>query len=142
MSAVPLRHAELLTVLAEVRAMRAEITALAESVDHLARRSLEREDRRIGEALLPLVAGLVGADAFTAATLAATLLNARSPEAQAARELIADLCATEGGLRAFGKLLARLDGVVLGEHRLVPAGARRDGRLWRVRVLSAKNSQP
>jgi hypothetical protein len=120
----------------EVRAMRAEVHELRDSIDHLARRTLEREDRRVGEALLPLACELIGAETFTSVALAAAALNERTVAGQAVRELIAEYCSSSGGLRALGKLLARLDGIALAEHRLVPAGEHRAGRAWRVERVS------
>jgi hypothetical protein len=122
----------------QLRLMQAMLEELRESVDHLGRRLLERDDRRTGEALLPLVAAILGSQTFTAPSLAAALLNDRSAEGQAARELVAGFCSTDGGLRAFGKLLARLDGVALAGCRLVPVSSRRDGRLWRVVRVSGE----
>ena len=56
--------------LLELRALRAEIAALRESHDEMARRLLSQSDRRLGAVLVPLLGGLLEGHGFTAADLA------------------------------------------------------------------------
>jgi hypothetical protein len=125
-------------ILLELRALRAEIAGLREDHHHMERRLLERDDRRAGEALLPLLHELVGDAVFSGPSVFAVLLNDRTPVGQAARELISDI----GSVKAFGKFLARLDGIALAGVRLVPVGKQRDNRAWQlVQVSDAGNPQ-
>lgn len=117
----------------KLRVMQSQLTDLLDEQRHLARRLLEREDRRIGTVLLPLLHELIGDAAFTAASAAARALNDRTATGQAVRELLADVGMGDGGgLRSFGRLLQRLDGAPLAGLRLLPAGERREGLAWRM----------
>lgn len=119
--------------LVELRLVRQELAAVRESHDYLLRRLLDRDDRRTGAALLPLLAELMDG-AIDVAGVATVALNDRSAAGQALRELVAEHVTDEGGLRAFGRMLARLEGVSLGGYRLVRDGAARGVVRWRVRV--------
>jgi hypothetical protein len=66
----------------------------------------------------------------------AAVLNDRTPAGQAMRELAGDYATECGGLRAFGRLLARLEGVPLAGLRLVRRGQARDGVSWKVSRVS------
>ena len=123
-------------VLLELRCLRAEVAALREDQQHLMRSLLARDDRRVGQVLLPLVAGLVGSGMFTAASLLAGALKDQTPAGQATRDVLADLATDTGGLRAFGRLLSRLEGAPLAGCRLQAAGEASDGRRWRVLSVS------
>lgn len=123
--------------LLELRRLAEQVQELRESHDALLRQLAKPADRRTGAALLPLVADVVGLGAvFDAASLAARALNDRTPDGAALRELIGEYATESGGLRAFGRLLDRLDGVPLAAYRLAPAGEGRDGRRWRVLRVS------
>lgn len=123
-------------VLLELRCLRAEVAALREDQQHLMRSLLTRDDRRAGQVLLPLVAELVGSGVFTAASLLAGALKDQTPAGEAARDVLADMVTDTGGLRAFGRLLSRLDGAPLSGCRLQAAGEASDGRRWRLLSVS------
>ena len=120
----------------ELRRLSAEVAALREDQQHLMRSLLARDDRRAGQVLLPLVAELVGSGTFTAASLLAGALKDQTPAGQAARDVLADLVTDTGGLRAFGRLLSRLEGAPLAGCRLQAAGETSEGRRWRVLSVS------
>lgn len=121
-------------VVLELRRVREELHDLAESNENLQRRLLAAEDRRTGAALVPLLSELFEGTAFTAAEVAAAALNDRTAQGQALRELIAASCTDTGGLRALGRLLARLEGCSFGGCSLRHAGAARNAQRWTVRV--------
>lgn len=122
----------------ELRRLAVLVAELVEENRTLQRRLLTAEDRRIGTVLLPLVRELVDGEPFTAASAAARALNDRTATGQAVREVLADLGMGDGGLRSFGRLLQRLDGVPLAGLRLVPAGERREGLAWRLVQVSGR----
>lgn len=130
-------------VLLEVRQQSAEIAELREIIEHLARRNLEKEDRRAAIALFPLAAGLVQSRDFTARSLLAVAFDARTPEGQAIRELAKDISGDgdpDENARALGRMLKRVSGVTLGGYRLEPRGEASEGLRWRlVRVSRAEN---
>lgn len=97
---------------------------------------LSPEDRRFGRVLLPLAAELVGSNRFTAASLLATSINNRTALGEAARDKLDEMATATGGLRAFGKLLSRLEGVPLNGCRLVSAGECSEGLRWRLEWVS------
>ena len=123
-------------VLLELRRLRVEVAELRDEHRHLMRALLTREDRRSGVVLLPMVAELVGSGMFTAASLLAGALKDQTPAGQATRDVLADLATDTGGLRAFGRLLSRLEGAPLAGCRLQAAGEASDGRRWRVLSVS------
>lgn len=125
----------------ELRKLRAQMTDLCESQEHLVRRVLKVDDRRTGAALLPLLEEKLGVDvAFTSEDLFADALNDRTPLGQALLELMTDPGEEDAGARAFGKLLVRLEDVPFAGLRLVAVGATRNPRKWRlVRVSKAGN---
>lgn len=118
----------------ELRALRAEIAALRESHDEMARRLLAPADRRLAAALVPLLGDLMDGRTFTAAQLAADALNGAGPEWGAVRELIAEHITDAGGMRSLGRLLTRVAGCEFNGARLVLDGERRGVMRWRVRV--------
>lgn len=122
----------------EVRRLAALVAELVDENRTLQRRLLAAEDRRIGAVVLPLLAELVGQQPFTAASIATHALNDRTVAGRAVREVLADLGADDGGLRSFGRLLQRLDGVPLAGLRLLPAGQRREGLAWRLVHVSGR----
>jgi hypothetical protein len=121
----------------EVRRLAALVAELLDEQQHVHRRLLEREDRRTGAALVPLLAEAFGTGDFTAAAVAAHALNARDAAGQALRELVGEYATERGGVRAFGRLLVRLEGVTFDGHRLVSMGQVRGVARWRVRVSEA-----
>lgn len=120
----------------ELRRLSVEVAALREDQQYLLRALLASDDRRIGQALLPMVADLVGGGMFTGPSLLAGALKDQTPVGRAARDALADMVTDTGGLRAFGRLLARLEGVPLAGCRLTPAGEASEGRRWRVLRVS------
>lgn len=116
----------------EIRRLHAEVQALREDHQHLLRALLAASDKRNAAALLPLIADVLQDRPFTAPQVLAAALNDRTPSGQALRELIAEYATTSGGLRALGKMLARIEGVPLAGCRLIGDGEGRDGRRWRV----------
>lgn len=122
----------------ELRRLAVMVAELVEENRTLQRRLLTAEDRRMGTVLLPLLHELVDGAPFTAASAAARALNDRTATGQAVREVLADLGMGDGGLRSFGRLLQRLDGVPLAGLRLVPAGERREGLAWRLVQVSGR----
>jgi hypothetical protein len=115
----------------EVRLLRERVEDLAAQQESLMRMLLSRADRRTGAALVPLLADYE-AGPFGVAELAAQTLNDRTPDGQALRELIAEYLTGDGGFRAFGWLLARLEGVTFAGCRLVRVGKARGVERWRV----------
>lgn len=118
----------------ELRAMRAEIAALRESHDEMARRLLAPADRRLAGVLVPLLGDLLAGRAFTAAQLAGEALNGAGPEWGAVRELIREHITDAGGVRSLGRFLARVAGCEFNGARLVLDGEARGVQRWRVRV--------
>lgn len=116
----------------EVRRLAELIAALADDVRHMERRRLAADDRRVGAVLLRLAHELVGDARFTAPELFARALNDRTAAGRALCEVLVDY----GSVRSIGRLLARLESVVLSGCRLVPAGAAREGRAWRLQRVS------
>lgn len=117
--------------LLELRLLRETVAALADEQRHLQRRLLERDDRRAGLVLWPLVHELVGERPFTAPSLLQAALNTRTPTGRAATEIITELSDGDS-LRSFGRLLQRLAHAPLAGYRLVPAGECREGLRWRL----------
>lgn len=122
------RSAAELEILAQLRAISAELKDLREAHDHLLRRLLEQDDRRVGSALVPLLAHIFADKSFTAAEISIAALS-NTLTGQALSGLVGEQL-TE--MRAFGKLLARLEGVPFGKHRLVADGQWRGVRRWMV----------
>lgn len=118
----------------ELRRLSAEIAALRESHDEMARRLLAPADRRLAAALVPLLGDLLQGQTFTTAQLAGYALNGAGAEWQAVRELVAEFVTEAGGVRSLGRLLSRLAGVEFAGARLVLDGERRGVQSWRVRV--------
>lgn len=116
----------------ELRRLVAEVAELRADQAHLLRRLLDKDDRRTGCVLVPLLSEVFDAEPFTAAEVAARTLNGRDAAAQALREVVAEYCTEEGGLRALGRFLARLEGISFAGLRLVRAGAVRGVQRWRV----------
>jgi hypothetical protein len=123
--------------LLELRLLRETVAALADEQRHLQRRLLERDDRRAGLVLWPLAAELTNGRPFTGQGLLQAALATRTPVGQAVRELIVEAADGAGGMRAFGRLLQRLQGVPLAGYRLVAAGESREGLRWRLVQVSS-----
>jgi hypothetical protein len=119
-----------------VRALGAKVDDLVEEQRYVLGMLLAREDRRMGRLLLPLAVEIVGGSMFTGPGLLAASRNDRTAAGKARREVLADLLADVGSLRAFGKLLARLEGKPLSGYRLVPAGEVSEGLRWRIERVS------
>ena len=119
-------------VVLELRALRLAVAELVADQQHVERRRLAADDRRIGIALLPLAAALVEDARFTGEALFEIALDDRTPVGQAVREILRDY----GSLRALGKLLVRLEGIALAGCRLVAAGSHRGDRAWRIASVS------
>lgn len=111
----------------ELRRLAALVERLDEAVNHLQRRQLHDDDRQTGQVLLPLAAEVVGERAVTVPELMAAALADRTPAGQALCETLV----AYGSTKAIGRLLGRLDGVVLSGVRLVPAGQRSERHRWR-----------
>jgi hypothetical protein len=121
--------------LLELRVLREAVSQLAEETRHLTRRLLERDDRRAGLVLWPLVHELVGERPFTGPGLLQAALNTRTPIGQAVKEIITEL--SDGDtLRSFGRMLQRLQGVPLAGYRLVYVGESRGGLRWQLARVS------
>ncbi|MBK7515319.1 MAG: hypothetical protein IPI51_06830 [Betaproteobacteria bacterium] len=124
--------------LLQLRMLTETVAALAEENRHLQRRLLERDDRRAGLVLWPLAHELVGERPFTGPGLLQAALNTRTAVGQAVRELIVEAADGAGGMRAFGRMLQRLQGVPLSGFRLVPSGESREGLRWRLVQVSGE----
>jgi hypothetical protein len=119
----------------ECRRLADEVALMRLDLQHLQCTMLTREDRRTGEVLLPLVAELLDTARFTAQDLLGAALNDRTATGKAAREVLNEMVGSvsgPGGLRAFGRMLARLEGKPLAGLRLLPEGEAREGRRWRL----------
>lgn len=125
-------------LLLELRRLAAEVVELREAQDAALRAMLSRTDRRTGAALVPLLAEVFEDEPFTAADVAAETLNRRDAVGAALRELVADQITDTGGMRSFGRLLARLVAAEFDGHRLVVDGDRRDPPRYRVRQVSTR----
>ena len=113
-----------LRILAELAAVRAKLDELCEAQEHLTRRLLEREDRRTGGALVPLLGETFQDEAqFTAAEVAAKALNDRTATGQALREVIAEHITEDAGLRSFGRLVDGVD-----DRQILPSRDRKHFR--------------
>lgn len=108
-------------VLSELRRLAADVRELRDEQQHLARRLLAADDRRALASLLPPAFELLGTAAWTAPDLAGAAVASRSEHADRLAAVIADY-GGGGGLRAFGKLLARCEGVAAAGLRLVRVG--------------------
>ena len=97
----------------EAAAIRADVVALREDLQHLTRRLLARQDRDDLAAMLPAVHSLLGV-----ATWTVQALNACASPASPLRDLLKDYASEPGGLRAFGHFLARTEGIACHGHRL------------------------
>ena len=122
-----------------LRLLRDEVAEMRDDLRYLLRAQLNRDARRTGLVLFPLAAELLGGRPFTGQSLLEAAMNDRTTTGEAAREILADMATDSGGLRAFGRLLSRLEGVPLASCRLVDAGETSEGRRWRlVRVSGAE----
>ncbi len=115
----------------ELRMVRADLNELRDSHADLLRRLLEAGDRRTGVVLFPLMAELVPGR-FTAKEVLSVAFDTRTPTGKALLELVKEHATDDGGLRAFGRQLARLEGVPLAGYRLVRDGQANAGRRWRL----------
>ncbi|MFT3816035.1 MAG: hypothetical protein QM750_00145 [Rubrivivax sp.] len=109
-------------LLSELSVLVDEVTAQREDIQFLTRRLLAAEDRATLAELLPLVAAVMGGAAWTASDLAGRAVTGTSTAAGALSELIARQDSAAGGLRAFGRLLSRIEGAPAGGMRLVRVG--------------------
>jgi hypothetical protein len=110
------------------------VADLVEDQQHVERRQLAADDRRVGRVLVPLAFALASGRPFTVHGLVERAYsdNGQSPTSQALVEAVAEY----GSLRQVGKLFARLAGVVLGGCRLVRVGKRGDDVLYIVESVS------
>jgi hypothetical protein len=110
---------------------------LREDLEHLTRRLLERDDRDIGAQLVPLLGAALDSEPFTAAGASAWAMNhEHSLTGQALEKKIGEYLIGGGGMRSFGRLLARLEGVTFKGGRLVSAGKTGGVERWRVSSAS------
>jgi hypothetical protein len=113
--------------------LRAEVAELREDMQFLLRRLLATDDRRDLVRLLPAAHALLGNQVWSASSLADAA--AVSPDGGPLSLLIAENVTERGGLRGFGRLLARLEGAPLGGLRLVRCGTdARHGALYAIRA--------
>ena len=114
-----------------------ELAALRDDVQHLSRRILAADDRRELALLLPAAWGVMGNTTWTANDLARRAVLATGLHGAALLEVLDQNNSTSGGLRAFGRLLARIEGVACAGLRLERQGV--DGNraaLYVVRSVS------
>ena len=121
-----------LRVLAILDRLQHELAEVREMQEHLARRLLDHDDRRTGGALVPLLGEIFESTPFTAADIATRALNDQTATGAAVRELLGERLTESGGLRPFGRFLARIEGVRFDGWRLVAAGETRGVMRWRV----------
>jgi hypothetical protein len=119
-------HALLELVLAEVRALRAEIAVRRDAPD----RALDPAHRAVLRAILPTIAGIVAGRAFTVGELQG---HARLAEFGALRAAID----RAGGANRLGRLLRRAAGCEIDGLRVEHVGVDRDGNVFT--VASAAN---
>lgn len=128
--------------LLELRLLRAAVADLVEEQQHLHRAITKRADLRTASAMWPLLAELVGSAPFTGPSVYALALNQHTPSGDALCEMVVEYGSEDGGLKAYGKFLARLEGVPVLEHRLIKVDAVREGLVWRLqRVCGRRNPQ-
>lgn len=120
----------------QLAALKSEVEELREAQEHVARRILAADDRRTGSVLVPLLSYHSSTKPFTAAEISATALNDQTLRGQALCEMIKEWLTEEGDLRAFGQLLARLEGVWFRGRRLVSDGQAHGVARWRVSTRS------
>jgi hypothetical protein len=119
-------HALLELVLAEVRALRAEIAVRRDAPD----RALDLAHRAVLRAILPTIAGIVAGRAFTVGELQG---HARLAEFGALRAAID----RAGGANRLGRLLRRAAGCEIDGLRVEHVGEDREGLVFT--VASAAN---
>lgn len=126
---------------ADLDAVLAELRALRESHDHLARRLVPAADRDELRDLLPLVEALMGSQTWTLAALYAA--SALAPGAGDLQRRLEGWATEAGGLRELGHVLLRGRGTVHRGLRLVYVGGDRDGALYMlVRVSDRAEPAP
>lgn len=121
----------------ELRRLCSVIEDLRDEQRWLARRMLKRDDSRTGAAILPLALEVHGED-FAPAELLAAALNDRTAVGQALLELVREYMDEDGeGCRTLAWFFIRIEGVVLGGHRLVKVDdcRARAGTRYRVQVV-------
>jgi hypothetical protein len=122
----------------EVRRLSGQMQAVLDELRYVANRLLDADDRRLGRVLLPAAAKLVapGRD-FTGPGLVAAAHRDGGEAGLVVLGVLDDVADTEGGgLRAFGWLLARLEGKPLGGFRLRYVGEHSEGRRYRIEGVS------
>jgi hypothetical protein len=105
---------------------------IIETLQHVLRHSLAREDRQDLATLLPAVYALMGSSSWTAVELNARVLGDPNADRDL-RTLLANHTSMDGGVRQLGRLLERCDGRVIGGLRLAGRGSERAGRLYAVK---------
>ena len=110
-------------LLAEVRLLRAEVTALRRSIEH-------QPARKRAQQFLAAIAGHAGTRAFSASEL---VRHAALRDSDELRNAIVARC---GALvaRKVGRALRGIEGQQLGGLMVCRVGADRDGLLWLVRA--------
>jgi hypothetical protein len=117
--------------LLELRRIAVLVEAQGALIVDLQLQLLGKADRRKGLRLVPAIGRIVGdGRPFDVATLAAMVLNDRSPSAGVIRDAMSEHTDADGGFRSFGWLLGRLANVPLGGWRVQRAA----GERWRVRA--------
>jgi hypothetical protein len=119
-------------LLAELRALRADVAALREDQQHAVRRMVAIVDRRDLGPLMRLIVDQVGHQLWTVAAL----WQAARQSPNRALQTTLEEWRTGSGFRVFGNFLERCDGVSIEGLRLVRCGSDKDGALWKVERVS------
>jgi hypothetical protein len=134
---------ELRAMLLEVRAKLQVVDALRDDLAHLHRRLLLTEDRKLAKVLVPLLAALLPESAeLTAEDMGNAVLNDRTPNGAAAKELMAKHEVgwdPGGGWRQLGNFLERIEGAACGGYRVVRA--RKIHNSWARRIEGVKKGE-
>lgn len=135
-------HPAITALRAEVSALVDEVANQREDIQYLTRQLLASNDRAVLAELLPLVAAEMGGTTWTASDLASRAVRGSTAAAGALAQLIASLDTEAGGLRAFGRLLARIDGTPIGGLRLVRVGTTSRTALYQLHGFEGLETTP